>query len=186
MTIAYEPEGDGATDSDCTPATTNNEVAPLTRTNTTDISFNSSGDDSDVIELAWTTPSGEPNVADWPSGDYRGSVECQAIGAEQSFKIQLLRINSACAIQQTLGTSGSFSTTGPHLFTVNIDPSSGAAGDRFQMRILGSRGSSHGNQTCNIVVNDVDTFMDGPWVVAGGYPSEYYDAHSPMMNPGVM
>jgi len=166
VSITYEPEGAGAADSDCSPGGgAKAEVAPLSRTNTTDVTFNSGGGDSDVIEVLWTTPTSEPNVADWPSGNYRGSVEISGIGAEQSFKIQLVRINSACVIQETLGTSGSFSTTGPHLFSVNIDPSAGAAGDRYQMRLLGSRGASHGNQTCTIVVNDVDTFMDGPWVI---------------------
>ena len=161
MVKTYQLEGNGSANSDCTPATTTNKPAPVTRTDTTDIPWSSSGGDSDVIECSWTTPAGEPNVADWELGDYKGSVEILSIGADQTFKIQLHRTNSSCTSQQTLGTSGALSGTGPKSFTVNVDPSAGATGDRFQMRILGSRAASHGSQTATITINDPDTFMEG-------------------------
>lgn len=164
MVKIYQPEGNGAANSNCTPATEINKPAPVTRTDTTNISWASAGGDSDVIECSWTTPSTEPNNADWPLGDYKGSVEIASIGADQTFKIQLLRVNSACAVQETLGTSASFSGIGAKLFTINMNPAAGAASDRFQMRILGSRAASHGTQTATITINDPDTFMEGPWV----------------------
>jgi len=168
MTITYEPEGDGAADSDCTPGVDENESAPQTRTDTTDVIVGVTNLATDEISAAFTTPSGEPNVADWPNGAYRGSLEIGAIHADVDFAIQLHRINSGCTTQQTLGTSGEFATTGPHIFSVTIDPSAGAAGDRYQMRLICDSIAEHGaKKTFTITINDVDTFMDGPWVAGG-------------------
>lgn len=168
MVQRFEPEGQDATDSNVTLGTDSNEEAPVTRTDTTAISFTSSGGDSAVPEVTWVSP-GLSN-ADWPSGDYIGSVEISAIGAEQSINIQLRVYESGDVSRQTLGTSGSFNTTGPHSFTQNIDPGAGATGDRFLMLIQGSRGANHGNQTCTLVVNDVDSFIEVPFdAPVGGF-----------------
>ena len=166
MATTYEPEGDGATDSDCTPAAGWNEVAPLTRTDSTDVTREIPTNTTE-ISGAWTTPTSEPNSADWASADYTGGVEVGVIDADASFTIALIRVNSGCTLQETLGTSGSFSATGPASFTVNTDPSSGAAGDRYQMRITGTNANHHATQTLTITVNDVDTTMVWETLVVG-------------------
>ena len=161
MVQTFEPEGSGATNSNITAGTEFNEEAPTTRTNTTDFGFKSQGGDTDVVEVTWASP-GLSN-ADWPLGDYKGGVECQAIGANQSFKIRLDRYQSGDTSDETLGTSGSFNTTGPHSFTQNINPAAGATGDRFVMILLGTRPANHGNQQYTTTIADTDTFMEVPF-----------------------
>ncbi len=167
MTITYKPEGSGAADSDCTPATEFNEVAPRIRTDNTAISVTATNQTTDVRDIAWTTPANEPSSANWPSGDYKGSFEVAANPSDVSFKIELSRVNSSCTQQGggPLGTSGALTGTGVKTFTVNTDPASGAVGDRYQCQILTSN-SSHCDQTFTITVNDVDTFIEGAWVEA--------------------
>lgn len=161
MAQTFEPEGQGAVDSNITAGTDSNEEAPTTRTDTTNISYTSSGGDSDVIEVTWASPS--LCNADWPLGDYKGGIEVLSIGADQSFKIQLHRYQSGDVDDETLGTSCSFNTTGPHSFTANVNPVAGATGDRFVMFLLGSRGANHGQQALDTLVNDPDTFMEVPF-----------------------
>lgn len=165
MTIRYEPEGSGAADSDCTPAIEFNEVAPLSRTDTTAISVTADVTSTDVRDIAWTTPSTEPNNADWPSGDYVGSFEVAANPTDVSFKIELSRVNSACSSQEVLGISSALTGTGVKSFTVNTDPTAGAISDRYQCQILTSN-SSHCAETFTITVDDPDTFIEGPWTLA--------------------
>ncbi len=159
MAQLYEPEGSGAADSDCTPATQQNGVAPITRTNTINLNWIDSGPVTDEIGIAWTTPTNEPNSADWASADYRGQVDIPLMDADISIKIQLHRVNSGCTSQETLGTSGSFSGVGIKNFVVNLDPVSGDAGDRFQMRILISN-SAHMTEAVVFRVSAGDTLMD--------------------------
>lgn len=168
MVQTFEPEGNNGPNSNITIGVDSNKEAPVSRADTSVLSFNSSGGDSDVIEVTWVSP-GLSN-ADWPLGDYKGGVECSAIGADQSFKIQLREYESGDVSREIFGTSGSFSTTGPHSFTQNINPGAGATGDRFVMLLLGSRGANHGNQTMTTVVNDPDTFMEVPFdAPVGGF-----------------
>lgn len=168
MVQTFEPEGSGAVDSNITDGAEFNEEAPVTRTDTTDFGFKSAGGDTDVVKVTWVSL-GLDN-ADWPSGDYKGGTECQAIGAQQSYKIQLTRYNAAGTLQETLGTSGSFNTTGPHAFTANVNPASGVSTDRFCMRLLGTRPANHGNQQYTTTIADVDTFMEVPFdAPAGGF-----------------
>jgi len=130
----------------------------------TDISWISQGGDSDKTEITWVTP--QLNNANMPLGDYKGGVDVSSIGADQSYKISLRHYTSGNAAVQTLGTSASQSSTGAFLFTLNVDPIAGATGDRIAMFILGSRGATHGNQTCIMVVNDVDSLIEVPFDAA--------------------
>jgi len=168
MVQLFEPEGLGAADSNITDGAEFNEEAPATRTDTTAVTFKSSGGDSDVVEGTWVSPS--LSNADMPSGVYRGGVEVGAIGAEQSYKVQLRRYNAAGSSQEILGTSSSQNTTGPFIFAPTVDPGVGTSTDRIAMVILGSRGASHGNQTWSCTVNDVDTLLEVPFdAPAGGF-----------------
>lgn len=167
MTITYELNGGNGTDSDCTPSLGNNEQALATRTDTFAIARSIPQATTDEESVSWTTLADNPNSADWPSGDYVGSMDINAMEAGASIKIQLLRINSACTIQQTLGTSTSLSGTGVKSYTWNGDPGAGNASDRYQMRVLGSNSEGHKAQQFSIVIADPDTFISGAWVVVG-------------------
>jgi len=165
MAITYLLNGDLGADSSCAPAAGNNEQALVSRTDSTDVTRAIPQATTDEISLSWTTD-GAPNDADWPSGDYIGSMEIGAMEASASIKIQLLRVNSGCAVQETLVTSASKSGTGVQSETVNTDPAAGAAGDMFQMRVLGSNSESHKSQSVTVTINDPDSYLQGPWVAA--------------------
>ncbi len=168
MTITYLLNGEGPLlDSDCTPALGNNE--PAVRGDTLIVSRNIPQATTDEISLSWTTMANAPGVADWPSGDYIMRANISTIDAGASVKYQLLRIDSVCGAEETLGTSGSVSTTGDKTFTVNTDPASGALGDRFQARILGSNSDPHMEQAFSInpEATSFDAEIEGPWVVGG-------------------
>jgi len=168
VTITYEFDGATGFDSGCTPATAFNKNARLGRIDSTFLSRLIPPATTDEISMSWTTPGGEPGFADWPLGAYVARININAIDSVASIKFQLLRVQSGCTVDETLGTSGSVSTTGNKTFTVNTDPTSGAAGDRFQCRILGSNSDLH--MTQNFTINpDISTrsVIEGPWSVGG-------------------
>ena len=172
MTITYQLNGGGGTNSDCTPALGNNEKALLARDDNTAITRSVPTATVDELSLSWTSEPSNPNNGDWPSGNYTGSLEVLATPSLGGLKIRLSRINSACTSQQVLGTSSLLVGTGVKSFVVNIDPSAGAIGDRFQMIILGTNNSESTAENLTITVNDADSFMDGPWatvVMSRGY-----------------
>lgn len=175
MVQLFEPEGNGAADAACVPATEKNKDAPVTRTDLTNISFSSSGGDANVEEIAWTTVS--LLNADWPLGDYKGGVDVVSIGSDQSYKISLRIMDddiAGCVIDEIIGTSNSQSGTGPFLFIMSvIDPQPGTINNAFQMMILGSRGANHGNQSCTLVVNDVDSLMEVPFDAPVGAADQF-------------
>ncbi len=169
MTLTFEPEGASATSSDCTPAVEYNLPARFARTDTGAVSVTADVTSTDVRDIAWTTGVGltGPNSPDWPSGDYIGSFEVAANPASVSFKIELSRVNISCTQQGggPLGTSGALTGTGVKSFTANTNPAAGSHNDRFQCQILTSN-SSHCAETFTVTINDVDTFMSGPWTFA--------------------
>lgn len=177
MAVTYLLNGAGGADSTCTPALGNNEKALESRTETTDVTRDIPQATTDEISLAWTTD-GAPNNADWPNGDYIGSMEIGAMEAAASIKIQLLRVNSGCAIQETLGTSVPKTGTGVQSYTVNMDPVAGAVGDMFQMRVLGSNSENHKAQTVTVTIDDPDSKMVGPWTPPAGQPFYIRDNYS--------
>ena len=163
MTITYRPEGSGASDSDCTPGGQENKPAPETRTDTATMSLTTGRLETDTLEASWTTPSGAPNDADWPTGDYVVSLNATSIDAEISYKMQQLRVGSGCTVQETMGTSGSQSGTGQKVYTLSsYNPTSGAATDRFQLRYLATNSASM-NKNATLLF-DGGVAMQGPWV----------------------
>ena len=176
MSIIYELDGIEGAASDCSTPTSDDKIARLSRLAVADPTPDVPRDTIDEPSLMWTTETDQPNVADWPSGDYvmRANISAFETG-DISVKWQLLRVNSSCTIQDTMGTSGSFSTTGDKTFTVNTDPSSGAAGDRFQGRVLGSNSALHQDRsyTLDIVASGpFNAEIEGPWVVGAAPPVE--------------
>lgn len=166
MTITYLLNGAGGADSNCTPALGNNEKALATRTNTTNISRSVPPDAADELSLSWTTEPNNPGGMDWPNGSYTGSLEIASMGADISIKIQLLRRTSACGTGETIGTSGSLSGTGVKSYSTTVDPSAGASGDRYQMRVLGSNAHMHSAGSFIVTINDPDSNCSVPITVA--------------------
>lgn len=170
MTIVYKLEGSAGTDSDCTPAAGNNEKALATRIDASVLVRDIPLETADEISHAWTTEASNPNVADWPSGNYFMRANISFLESTNvSLKFQLLRVNSGCT-SQVNGlplTSSSFTTTGDKTFdTGTIDPSSGAAGDRFQAIILGSNTKNMArsfNIDPNAGFTGAGAEIEGPW-----------------------
>lgn len=128
-----------------------------------------------VLGWVFTTLSGEPNVADWPSGNYRCQLDVSTAGADITFGLttagtqagHFALVNSGLTADQESFDQGQplFSGTGLKLATRTIDPAAGVAGDRFECLVAATRAASHGSQTLTLVF-DADSFADGPWVEA--------------------
>jgi len=158
----FEPEGQAAADSNITAGADSNEEAPVSRTDTTVISWTIGGGITDRNDVTWASP--QLNDADWATGTYRGGVEVSAIGANSSYKVQLSRYQSGDTRDEILATSSSQSSTGPFVYApTSINPTAGATGDRLVMEILTSRDANHGNETFTFVVNDADSLLEVPF-----------------------
>lgn len=149
-----------------------NELNSTAGTGQTEASGNLGGAESGIL-FVFTTQSGAPNVGDWPSGDYRCQLDVSAVGANITFGARaagsatghFARVNSGLTsdLQTWAQTESLFSGTGLHLATTGtIDPSAGAAGDRWEIAIAGTRPASHSNQALTLTF-DSDAFADGPW-----------------------
>jgi len=161
MVQLFEPEGQGAADSNITAGNDSNEEAPVTRTDTTVISYTIGGGITDRNDVTWASP--QLNNADMPNGIYRAGVEVSAIGANSSYKVQISRYQSGDVRDEILSTSSSQSSTGPFIHNPTVDPAAGATGDRIVMEILSSRTANHGNETFTFVVNDADSLIEVPF-----------------------
>lgn len=125
--------------------------------------------ESSEFEWIFTTPANEPNNADWPNGDYRIQYDVNAIDSDELITAtNFARVSSdASTILQTLPTDGTnITTTGLHIRSVTVDPTAGAVGDRFGIRVTGQNVSLHMSQTITLDLNISDSFADGPWTVA--------------------
>lgn len=124
----------------------------------------------------FTTASGEPNDAAWPSGNYRCQLDVPTVGADLTYGFltqgsasgHFARVNSGLTSDLETWTQGesAFSGTGLKLATTgSITPSSGNASDRWELALAAQRPASHGNQTLDLTF-DADAFADGPWTAA--------------------
>jgi len=169
MVQTFLTEGGGGANSNITAGAEDNKEAFLVRIDTSDMGITVSGGDSDKNEVTWASP-GLSN-ADWPNGSYQGEVDCTALGANSSYKVQLSRYQSGDTRDEILGTSASQSSTGVFNFSPTVDPSAGATGDRLVMEILSSRAANHGNETTTLRCSvDADSFIQVPFdPPAGGF-----------------
>lgn len=136
-------------------------------------------------EFVWTSPSGSPNFAQWPTGTYFGQVSIFTNDDVPNFSFgmraaggaagHVARVDSGLTADQEAKemTDSLFTGTGDKAFTLgSVSWSSGAAGDRAEVLMAVSRGGSgHGNAGIEVEVNRVDTeFFEGPWAVSGPAP----------------
>ena len=171
MPTTYLLDGSGGTNSDLTPALYFNKKALATRIDATQMEYDILKTTVDEIGCSWSTEAGIPGLADWPSGDYKGSININSWeNTTNSIKIQLVLVQSNGTIRATLGTSGAITGTGPQTYTINTDPASGANTDRYQLRILGSV-PGHGNLWVRFDF-DANSYISGPWAAAQGYSEE--------------
>lgn len=141
------------------------------------------------LSFLFTTPAAEPNTADWPNGLYRCIMEITTAGADISYGLRaagtatghFARVNSDLTsdLETIAQTQALFTGTGVKTASVTWDPAAGAAGDRFECLIAGTRAASHGSQTLAIALDAPDAsetnggISDGPWTVAAAFPPPY-------------
>ncbi|MEE9366734.1 MAG: hypothetical protein V3W44_08615 [Dehalococcoidales bacterium] len=156
----------------------------------------SSGDDQ--IDTAWTSPSGEPGTATWPTGDYRCQIDVSAAGTNLSFGFEtadtasghFARVDSGLTADQTTNQSIEGLQTGIaiHLFTTgSVSWGSPSSSDRWECLLAITRSVGlHGNQAITVDVDQADSFTDGPWTVAdlsGDQPYDDGGVHPHLMEP---
>lgn len=120
---------------------------------------------------SFITPTGQPNVADWPSGDYRAQLDCTAasggltygvmtLDGVQSFFYKWHTVN--VTHQEEIGpqSQSAFSGTGLKLASVNFNPASAVAENLYEVTVT-AFGDSHGDAIT--LRFSSDAFADGPW-----------------------
>ena len=125
---------------------------------------------------AFTSPSNEPNIADWPNGAYRIQLDCTAASVGLVYGVlQFSRVTAdlVTALENWAPLNGDgdvndFSGTGLKLATRTFDPAAGAAGERFGV-VIQADGDSVGD-AITLQMNTSDSFADGPWPEAAAGP----------------
>ena len=136
-----------------------------------------SGGESGLL-FCYTSPSGEPDSAAWPTGNYEFHIDASSNGANITYGMRaagsatghFARVNAALTSdsETKAQTEGLFSGTGiKDASTGSVSWTAGNASDRFECLIAGTRPASHGNQTLTNRYNS-DGFAVGPWAAAGG------------------
>ncbi len=163
-TTRYALEGSASAAPPCTPSDVN-KLALDTQVQPGTFSLLIAPEAVDEESLSWCTDTGVPGIGDWALGNYVGRVNVSSLGADVSYTVSLFRVNSSCTIQDSIGTSASQSATGNFTHTVSaFDPSSGATGDLFQMRIRGSNTHMHNEEGLAFTVPTATTYMEGDFV----------------------
>ena len=175
MTITYLLNAPDTSNSDCTPAAEYNRKMDEASQTSQALSA-SIASEGDEISHAFTTVSGDPNDGDWPAasgGDpYFCSFDVTTIGVDVTCGLLTLggaaggfhRVNSSCTSQENVAQGQTaFSGTGVKDATnTSWNPSSGAASDRFQVRIAAANVHIHNAETFEITTNS-SSDAGGPW-----------------------
>ena len=125
---------------------------------------------SNIVSHVFTTPSGEPNSADWPSGTYRMQLDCSAVGANVTYNLNstsshFSRVSDALSAHRESfwQSEANFSGTGLKLATSVVDPAAGAASDRFECAVQAVNANTMSAQSLALDVASADAWVDGPW-----------------------
>ena len=124
----------------------------------------------------FTTPSNEPNSADWPDGTYRCQLDVSSTGADIIYGLRdgfghFARVDSGLTTDEEAADQSQpiFSGTGLKMATVAWNPAAGAAGDRFECLVYAENQNAHMAEIIELSF-DADAFVDGPWVPGGETP----------------
>jgi len=130
--------------------------------------------------FVFTTPTNEPDSADWPNGTYRCQVDVSMAEADLTYGLfdaapihdgHFGRVNSGLtAHEETIfQAEAAFSGTGLKLATVVWNPAAGLQSERFECALTVINGNAHMDQSLELTF-DADAFADGPWVPGGETP----------------
>lgn len=130
-----------------------------------------------LLVFAATTVAGEPDHAQWPTGNYRCQIDVTSVGLDITYGLLTLgtaaghfaRVNTGLTsdLETKQQVESAFAGTGLKLATTgSVSWSSGAATDRFEILIAAQRAANHGNQSITLQLGETDDFADGPWAAA--------------------
>lgn len=125
-----------------------------------------------VALVPFTTPSNEPNSANWPDGTYRCQFDISVAGADIEYALRLIGNKSGhfSRVDSGLTTDSEtieqveaiFTGTGLKLATASWNPAAGNASDRFECFLAARNNNAHMTETLELTF-DADAFADGPW-----------------------
>lgn len=154
-----------------------NELSTTEGSGETEASTTLSGGESDLL-FCFTTLGNNPNVADWPSGDYQFQLDVASADSSIEYGARTAGTVSGHIARVDGGLTADLDTwpmtenlfTGPGLkfgSTGTIDPISRNITDRYEILIGGYRTPNHGNQAVTLTF-DADAYANGPWEAAIG------------------
>ena len=135
---------------------------------------------ADELSFQFSSPSGEPGTATWPTGDYRCQFDVSATGGNLTYGLLTLggsaghfaRVDSGLTTDGTTHaqTEGAFSGVANHLATTgSVSWGSPGSTDRWECLIASIRSVGlHGNQAFTVDLDQADSFTDGPWAAPAG------------------
>lgn len=135
-------------------------------------------DGEENIAYVFSSPSGEPGTATWPTGNYRCQFDVSATGANMVYGLlsitalagHMARVNTGLTADGTTNAQaeGVFSGIANHLATTgSVSWGTPATTDRWECCIDAERTATggHGNQSFTVDLDQADSFTDGPWAV---------------------
>ncbi len=128
--------------------------------------------------FCFTTPTDEPDSSAWPTGNVEIHSDVSIAGADVTYGYRaagsatghFARVNAALTsdLETKAQTEGLFSGTGiKDASTGSVSWTAGAADNRFEGLLAGTRPANHGNQNVTLTF-DADGFAVGPWAAADG------------------
>lgn len=146
----------------------------------------------DALSHLWTTLAGSPNEANWPNGAYRCQIDVNTAMLVDGYGFltrggsvgHFARVNAGLTADEETWTQTevAFTGTGIKLATRTLDPSAGAAGDRFECLLAADNSDSMMDGDLNVRVDDSDSFADGPWT-GGAAPVSFPPSIPAMRRP---
>jgi hypothetical protein len=131
-------------------------------------------DDTGEELFTFVTPSGKPNSAAWPTGNYRAQLDCVSFHADGEFGVldlgseqgHFARVNAAISsdLETKQQQESAFILTGLKLATTgSVSWTAGNASDRFEVLVCGRRTTGHASIYLTLELNEADDYADGPW-----------------------
>jgi len=127
------------------------------------------------VAFVFSSPTGEPSSAAWPTGTYRAQLDVTAAAADMTYGLRTIGSAAGCFARASSDLTANhetepqaeavFSGTGLKLATTgSVSWSAGSASDRFVVAVaVGNAFQQQIGQTLTLEVNESDDFADGPW-----------------------
>lgn len=129
-----------------------------------------------TLGFVWTTPSGEPGTATWPTGNYTAVLDATVNDGNFSYAVGTIggvaghfaRVDSGLTTDGTTHEMVEADFTGTGLksaSTGSVSWGSPSDTDRFEIAVVYQRGDSHGTKSLTLQLNEADDEVTGPWPI---------------------